>query len=1585
VDLQDLDNIGGSGAGGGGKLLDVAEAVLCVIVLPADAEDSPVAAVLRRCVASGQCRIARPASRAAGASDVADCILLLGNRAAPALETVASDYPGVAIVAVVGPELADPAPLLQRGASDVVPASVDAEGLLLALRVAAARGEARRRSQARETEAAHLAERLSLAQRAGRAGLFDWRIAAPSEVYVSPEYCDLYGLSPDAVVSFASWLASVHPEDRERMQQAADAMLAEGGHFVHEFRIVHPVRGLRWIRDVGEVERDARGQAVRFSGVALDITAQKSIEQQLRRSEARLRMALEAAGLYSYEWDLDQGTLVRLSAEPDRLAADDGEPIAALVDYVHSEDWRRFAAALDAARGDPALTFACELRVNLPGGEQRWLDHRGRLECDAVTGSSRLIGVAIDVTERKRGEEHARFLDRISRLLGEASDPAVVVPEVLGATAAAFAVDLVVLAEVSADGEAVKASSEWRDGHRGVLGTTHRFADFLVPSAQRSLADGETLVVDDVARDPRTSAHAGYLLGHVVAAFVLAPLLGEGRLRGTISVNASRPRRWRRDEITLLRALAARVFPSVDRLHALQQLRRSEMIYRKLAESNLFGVGFGDSQGRVHFVNDEMLRMMGRTRAELDAGAINWAEAIAPEFRATIAREAELLLEEGFRYGYEAAFLRPDGGRTPYLAGAAIVAPGEDLHVSIALDTTKIRRAEAQARESEERLRFALQAARAGTWRKDLVTGTVEWSDEMYRQYGLPPGDTPSWEAGWERIHPEDRSRMERELELFLAGSETEWRGEFRICRPGLPQRAILSLGRLERSADGQPLAMSGINLDVTELEQAREAERKGAALLHTVLASTTDLVWVKDREGRITQANDATFALLGGGDPSRVIGRGAHELISDERQAQVVMANDARIIAGGVAETVDEAFGPEEAPLVFQSVKAPLRDAKGAVVGLVGVSRNVTEARRAAARLARSEARLRLALDTADLLISESDAEADRLYLSPELAQRMQLPTEIALSDAWRHVHAEDRARLQRELGTASDGDLRFEHRMLMPEGERWVLARGRRDMHRPARILWVTQDITERKRNEEALAQREAEARQANERLAEAHRRLEESFALLDTLFDRAPIGLTFLDREYRFVRINSALAALNGAPVAAHIGRTVEAVLPEVWPRVRPLLERVRESGEAVVNVEVRGIVPGRRSTTEGWWLASYYPVHVRGELFGFGIVAIDVTEQKLTEEALREADQRKDTFLATLAHELRNPLAPIRNAVHVLRAAPAAADGARMLSVVDRQVTHMVRLIDDLLEVSRINCNKIELRLEAFDLVDAVAAAVEASRPFIETMAHAFVLDAAPEPMPLHADRIRVAQVISNLLNNAAKYTRRGGRITLTTRREAGEAVLSVSDNGVGIALEDRPALFRMFSQLGSESGRAQGGLGIGLWLVQQLVTMHGGRVAATSDGLGRGSTFTIRLPLAAGLVANHPEGGSKQVGNRSGLRILAVDDNVDYTETLRELLGLLGADVRTATDGASALSVALTWRPDLVLLDIGLPGIDGYEVCRQLRAQAGDRAPRIIAVTGWGQDADRLRSREAGFDAHLTKPVDVDALYRVMHG
>lgn len=507
---------------------------------------------------------------------------------------------------------------------------------------------------------------------------------------------------------------------------------------------------------------------------------------------------------------------------------------------------------------------------------------------------------------------------------------------------------------------------------------------------------------------------------------------------------------------------------------------------------------------------------------------------------------------------------------------------------------------------------------------------------------------------------------------------------------------------------------------------------------------------------------------------------------------------------------------------------------------------------------------------------------------------------------------------------------------------------------------ISLVVDDVTEIKRAEDRARHQAAE---------------------LETIYATIPVGLAVVDREHRFLKVNQAFAALTGEPVEAHVGRPIAALLPDLDRATGPLIDEVFATGEPALNVEVRA--NGEDAGDARHWLCSHAPIRdAAGGIRAVSCVVRDITDRKRYEEALEEAGRHKDEFLAMLGHELRNPLAAIRAAADVLgQLAVSDAHVERIRAIIERQSGQMAKLVDGLLDVSRIARGKIRLDEQLVDLAAVVRETLVDGEAQIAARGLTLEADLPPEPVWVRGDPVRLAQVLHNLLANAIKFTESPGTVRVALGRDDGEAVVTVRDTGVGIEPELLGRLFEPFRQAHQPIARTVGGLGLGLSLVKGLVELHGGRVNAHSDGPGRGAEFVVRLPLSDAPSAPPPA----EAATTGARRVLVVDDNVDSATMLGHLLRLAGHEVTVAHDGPEALEQARAHAPDVIVCDIGLPGgMSGYEVAAAVRADPALSATRLVALTGYGRPEDRQRALEAGFDAHLTKPVELDALHRALH-
>ena len=794
------------------------------------------------------------------------------------------------------------------------------------------------------------------------------------------------------------------------------------------------------------------------------------------------------------------------------------------------------------------------------------------------------------------------------------------------------------------------------------------------------------------------------------------------------------------------------------------------------------------------------------------------------------------------------------------------------------------------------------------------------------------------------------------------------------------------------------------------ELQAAEQQAVQDRVFLSAVLEAVEDGIVACGPDGKLTLFNRATREFHGlalRADDSEQWA-GVHDMYRADGQTRLPRQELPlfRALAGEQVHNAELVIAPEGGkPRSVLVSGQPLYDETGRKLGAVVSMHDITSrqeaqsAREAAAteqvrreeaeaaaalireseeRLRASEERVRLATDAAGLGIWVWDAtsgthtwENDRLYELFGVAPGEDPATSEAFMAEL--VHPDDAEALEQcMMFTAILGmRLHFEGRFIRRSDRevRWLELTGILQPGAdgsPRRILGTAADITERKRAEEEL-------RASEERYRTLFDSIDEGFCVIQLLFDEPGQVV-----DYRFLEMNPAFAKHTGLTRAA--GRSVKELVPDHNSHWFQIYGRVAATGEAVRFEDY--------SAALGRWFDVYATRLGEPGSDKLAILFNDISERKRTEENLRqlaselaEIDRRKTEFLATLAHELRNPLAPLTNGLQLMRRAvnnPQAQERAR--EMMERQLKHLVRLVDDLLDIARISSGKVELKKERIALKAVLSSAVETSMPLITAGGHTLEVHVPEGSLQLVADATRLAQVVSNLLNNAAKYTPHGGHIELSVRREASRVAIAVSDTGVGIATEALPEVFEMFTQVGRNRDRSQGGLGIGLALVRRLVELHGGSVTVESPGNGGGSTFTVRLPLAE--APKEREGPDLPAGGRDAAharRVLVVDDNADAAESLAALLELSGHATRVANDGDEALRVAREFSPEIVFLDIGMPGKDGYEVAKELRASAQTRQAVLVALTGWGARDDRVRSRMAGFDHHLTKPAGLEAV------
>jgi PAS domain S-box-containing protein len=1052
------------------------------------------------------------------------------------------------------------------------------------------------------------------------------------------------------------------------------------------------------------------------------------------------------------------------------------------------------------------------------------------------------------------------------------------------------------------------------------------------------------------------------------------------------------------------------------------------------------GVIAADAGGRVTFLNPVACSLTGWAAEEATGRTLAEVFHIVNEHtRQPVENPAQRALHDEVVVGLanHTVLIARDGSERPIDASAAPIRDERGRLRGVVLvfrDVTERRRAEdelAVQRKGAERKRRLYEAALSNT--PDLVYVFDLGHRFTYANEGLLRMWGRTWdeaigktclELGYEPWHA---AMHDREIEQVVATrrpvkGEVPFTGTF--GRRVYEYIFVPVLGE-----NGEVEAVAGTTRDVSDRRQAEQAVRESEGRFRGLMEQAPFSIQVFAPDGRTLRVNRAWEDLWG---------------VTLEQIADYNVLHDPQLETKGIAPYLRRAFAaePVEIPAIpydpnetipgrtrhhdpvrwVSAVAYPLKDDAGRVREVILVHQDITARKRAGEALRESEGRFRQLADAMAQIVWTARPDGQIDYLNRRWVEFTGLPETLG-NDGWKHVLHPDDAPLARKRWAASlqtGAPFEMEVRLLERRKQeyRWHLIRTvavEDESGRVARWYGTGTDIHEQKRAGESshfLAQASAALAGVADyestlqtvanlavphfadwstvdvaghdgrlrRLAVAHQAADKTHLAHELLREHPPdpqapggIGAVFRTGRPEIVGEVTDDHLVRGAKDERHLS------LIRLLGLKSYICAPLVASGNPLGVLTFATAESGRRYTDTDLALAQ--------DLAHRAAVAV---ENARLYQALREADRRKDEFLATLAHELRNPLAPLRNALQILkvpRVDAATANTAR--EMMERQVHHLVRLVDDLLDVSRVMRGKVELRREPVELATVVARAVEAVQPLLEVQGHALDLAVPSESLLLDADPVRLAQVLGNLLTNAAKYTEARGHIWLSARREGAQAVLEVRDTGIGIAPDLLPHVFDLFVQAGDASAKAQGGLGIGLTLVKNLVEMHGGTVEAHSEGPGEGSAFVVRLPLMArerrGPKDDADGERRQEPGRASGHRLLVVDDNRDAAVSLAMLLRLQGHEVRVAHDGPSALALAESFRPALVFLDLGMPGMDGCEVARRLRRRPGLEKVVLAALTGWGQQEDRRRTAAAGFDRHLVKPPEPGALEELLAG
>jgi PAS domain S-box-containing protein len=1025
-----------------------------------------------------------------------------------------------------------------------------------------------------------------------------------------------------------------------------------------------------------------------------------------------------------------------------------------------------------------------------------------------------------------------------------------------------------------------------------------------------------------------------------------------------------------------------------------------------------------DRQGRYLFANRALAELVGRQPEEFP-GRTDYdffPSAVADEFR----RDDAAIMASAQSRTYEESFHHNGVTRT-YLT---VKFPLRNEHAEIyatcavATDVTDLKRVQEELQSTAERLNLALAAANLGDWSWNASTDMVTFSQRAADIFGITAGSNLTWTVMQGLLHEEDRERARLAVERSVE-ERSPYDIEYRLKRADGTPGWVSVIGRAHYAANGQPLGMFGLIQDITERKQAEEALRQSEARSRNILESITDAFYAIDRDWRFTYVNHQAEVLLGHRRED-LIGKNFWEEFPEAVGSAFDEAYH-RCMNDDVTVSFEVYYPPHERWYEVHTYPSPN--------GLAVYFRDISEQKQLTERLeserkrlVESEGNLRLREEQLSLLtnalpvlISFVDSEqryqiVNRAYevWFGHTRQEIQNKTmrEVLGDSAYEALRKEiDEALSGREvtferLVPYREGGTRYIHATYIPYRENDTV-KG---------FYVLVSDITQSKRAEQD-ARFLADASASLAGLVDFESTLQTVARLAVPHFaDWASVDM--LEENGTLRRVAVAHVDSTKVELAHELHRRYppDPASPQgVWNILRTgQSELISDVSDALLTSTIKD--PELLSIVRALGLRSYMgvPLSVRGKVLGVITfiaaesgrkyqtrdlavaedlahrAAVAIENGRLYQE-LRIADRKKDEFLSLLAHELRNPLAPISNALQILKVAHTNGELAgHARDMAERQVHALTRMVDDLLDVSRIMRGKVELRRERVQLASVISAAIETARPAIDAGQHQLDVTLPQTPIWIDVDPVRIAQVVSNLLTNAAKYTTNGGQIWLSVVRNNEVATIQVRDTGIGIAPDKLRSVFEMFMQVDATGSRAQGGLGIGLTVVRSLVELHGGSVEATSAGLGLGSEFTVHLPLPAEVISGNNESPAKgHVNKQTPRRILVVDDNVDAAESLAMLLRLQGHHVSVAHDAISGLHQAEVEQPEIAFLDIGMPVMNGHELAKRFRGHPTLNGTMLIAMTGWGQESDRRRTKETGFDHHLVKPVEVDALFRLI--
>ncbi len=1471
------------------------------------------------------------------------------------------------------------------------------------------------RKQAEETLRQNNAQ-LQLSLDASAAGTWSWDVENNVSSW-DDRYHALYGFSPDAPRTFEVWLGGIHPEDRLRVQEHIGKLLEPGGGEIwnEEFRAVHPAKGERWMLGLGRIERTEAGKAVRFAGINLDISERKLVEEQLKISDERMKVAQEAAKAALYEYLPQTDEVIRNASLTSILGyAPDEIPKTGAMwqNLIHPEDmptaWATIGEGIASGAG-----FSLEYRVRHKDGHYVWLYDRARAMRNKQGEAVRVVGLIFDISERKLSEQALRKSHELFARAEEAASGFVFewtvasgkverssgVTQLLGYTPEDLATRFEAWEDLVHPDDKLRLTQE-REAQLGQgqsytaeYRVRHKDGHYLYVWDRGQIeldANGDILRVVGTTVDVTERKNAEQQLQRANERFRIA----EDAANGFI---------YDYNPITFAET-------------------RSEGFSKVLGYTQEeVPAGGPNWEALIH--PDDVKSVHDATVRAVDSGEMS------------VQYEYRIRHKDGhYLWVLDKNIIVRDGnGEAQHIIGSVV-------------DITERKKAEEKLQRSEAELRLVTDAIPALVSYVDTQYH-YRLANKTYAEwFGLEPshmlGKTMAeilGETAFEILRPHIDKVLTGQTEIFESEMPYKYGGTrfvHAIYTPDLQGEKVdgffvHTLDITERKRREANLAF----LDNLGEEFSRTSEQgimqgvgaKIGAYLGVSRCTFVEINEVKGEAREVSGWHSSGVPVVNGvyqlselvsAEPLRAARAGETIIISDTQTDP--RTNAAVHIALHIHAFVSVPFhqGNDWKYLltIFDSKAREWRDDE------IELFEEVTnrvflrlERVRAAAALRESEQRFQAIFAQAAVGIAQVSPDGRFMQVNHCFCEITGYSEAELLGNTFQNItHPEDVAAdldLVRRVLAGERDSYALEKRYLHKDGSLvWAnlhvsLVRG--DSGAPRYFISVIEDISKRKR-----AELEAQLLAA---LGEAIRRADNADDLLNAVCELtakhfgvshcgfAEIdlerGLCTIAHEYRTQDVRSIMGSYQMSDFASaqdevlRTGQTLVIEDTQSHPltaaiyetRQRPLGLRAYLSQPVLRNDVWVGTLFVNSTTPRRWTEANIALLPTIAERTWLALEKLR-SERALieSEKSLRETDKRKDEFLATLAHELRNPLAPIRTGVEIMKRTNNEATQQEARDIIERQSQQMVRLIDDLLDISRISRGTIKLKKERLELSEIVQMAVESAHALIEDRDHQLTVSLPDKTVWLGGDKTRLCQIVLNLLTNAAKYTESGGKITLTANLDNAHVIISVKDNGIGIPEAMLTKVFEMFTRVERETSYQQEGLGIGLNLVKQLVELHGGSVEAFSGGENQGSTFTVHLPILNDEpVRDEPlQEVSEPVPSQGVItprRVLVVDDYEPNRKTLSRMLRLMGHEVLAAGDGKEALAIIKTFAPEIILLDINMPGMNGYEVAKQIRSDATYTGIKLVALTGYGQESDVETALSAGFDAHLVKPVDLERL------